>query len=186
MKKYIMLSGLLFTMVILMVVGCDFDTNNTPTKQVELFLADYQTLNKDVMDDLHQVIIEDATFNEKQQDRYKELMKKHYQNLTYDIMEEKIDGDEATVVTQIEVTDYTKANSKASVYRENHKEEFYNENGKYDATLFYDYILDQFEKVKDKVTYTINFKVKQNSSGKWKLEPLTEEQEKKIHGVYEY
>ena len=82
--------------------------------------------------------------------------------------------------------DYTKANSKASVYRENHKEEFYNENGKYDATLFYDYILDQFEKVKDKVTYTINFKVKQNSSGKWKLEPLTEEQEKKIHGVYEY
>ena len=69
MKKYIMLSGLLFTMLILMVVGCDFDTNNTPTKQVELFLADYQTLNKDVMDNLHQVIIEDATFNEKQQEK---------------------------------------------------------------------------------------------------------------------
>lgn len=185
MKKFIMLSGLLLSFIFL-IVGCDFETNNTPTKQVEMFLANYQTLNKEVMDDLHQVIVNDATFNEKQQEKYKELMKKHYQNLTYDIMEEKIDGDEATVVTQIEVTDYTKANSKASVYRENHKEEFQNANGKYDASLFYDYLLEQFEKVEDKVTYTINFKAKQTDSGKWKLEPLTEEQEKKIHGVYEY
>lgn len=174
------------SMALLITTGCTLGvTNNTPTKKVEMFLAKYQKLDADVLEDLENVIIADATFDKNQQDKYRDLMKKHYQDLTYDIQDEKIDGDEATVVTQIEVRDYTKAKAKANEYKEKNKKEFQDDKGEYDAAKFYDYLLEQFDKVDDKVTYTINFKLTKKD-GEWKLNDLTDEQEQKIHGIYEY
>lgn len=181
MKKLV----ILFTLT-LFLTGCTLGiNNNTPTKKVEMFLSKYQKLDEGVLEDLNNVIMEDANFEKKQQDRYRDLMKKHYQDLTYDIQEEKIDGDEATVVTQIEVRDYTKAKAEARIYKEKNENKFNNEKGEYQASKYYDYVLDQFEKVKDKVTYTINFKLTKKD-GEWKLKDLTNEQEQKIHGIYEY
>ncbi len=182
MKKLFIVLGI----SLLFMTGCTLGvTNNTPTKKVEMFLSKYQTLDEDVMEDLENVLIADVTFDKKRQDKYRDLMKKHYQDLTYDIQEEKIDGDEATVVTQIEVRDYTKAKAEANVYKEKNEKKFQNDKGEYDVTKFYDYMLDEFAKVDDKVTYTINFKLKKKD-GEWKLNDLTDEQEQKIHGVYEY
>ena len=50
MKKFIIV-----LVGICLLTGCD-TLNNTPTKQVEMMLADYQTLNQDVLDDLDQVV----------------------------------------------------------------------------------------------------------------------------------
>lgn len=182
MKKIVAILGI----SLLFMTGCTLGvTNNTPTKQVEMFLSKYQKLDEDVMEDLENVIIADVTFDKERQDKYRDLMKKHYQDLTYDIQDEKIDGDEATVVTQIEVRDYTKAKAETQVYKEKNEKKFQNDKGEYDATKFYDYMLDELAKVDDKVTYTINFKLTKKD-GEWKLNDLTDEQEQKIHGIYEY
>ena len=44
--------------------------------------------------------------------------------------------------------------------------------------------LDYLEKAKDKVTYTIDFEVKKDNDGNWKLSSLSNETIKKIQGMY--
>ena len=86
MKKIIVpiiLSFILFT-------GCGEKLNNTPTKQVEMFFMNYQTLNQKVIDDLDNVLKNDNTMTNDQKEKYKEIMKKHYKNLTYDIKDEVV------------------------------------------------------------------------------------------------
>ena len=80
--------------------------SNTPTKQTELFFNKYQTLDQSVLDDLNHVVAAETQFNTEQRERYKELMKKHYQNLTYKIKDEEVNGNTAVVIVEIEVTDY--------------------------------------------------------------------------------
>ena len=93
MKKIILLSFLF----LLFISGCSYQETmlNTPTKKVEMFFSNYQTLNKSVMDDLDKVVDEEERFNTKQRESYRELMKKHYQSIQYDIKDEKINGDQA-------------------------------------------------------------------------------------------
>ena len=106
---------------------------NTPTKKVEMFFQNYQTLSKDVVEQLNKVVNEEENFNADQRLAYKELMKKHYQELTYEIKDEKIDGNKATVTVEIEVTDYSKTLKDADKYLENNKAEFYDDKGVYNA-----------------------------------------------------
>ena len=44
--------------------------------------------------------------------------------------------------------------------------------------------LDELEKAKDKVKYTIDFEVKKDKNGNWKLSSLSNEAIKKIQGMY--
>lgn len=158
---------------------------NTPTKKVEMFLANYQTLDNDVLTQLDNVIDHEESFTEAQKKTYRDLMKKHYQDITYDVKDEKIDGDSAVVTAEIEVRDYSKAITEANQYKKEHPEEFKNEASEYDESLFMDYRLEQLKKVKDTVKYTIDFTLTKVDD-EWKLDTLTDEQEKKIHGLYTY
>ena len=49
MKKII--SFLITFVSIFSLCGCQANLNNTPTKQVEIFLGKYQTLDRDILDD---------------------------------------------------------------------------------------------------------------------------------------
>ena len=89
--------------------GCDSKLDNTPTKKVEEFLNNYQSLDSKVMEDLDTTLAADPDLNEDNKSEYKEFMKKHYQDLKYEIKDEKIDGDKATVETEITVRNYTKS-----------------------------------------------------------------------------
>ena len=116
MKKIALAFSML--MIILM-SGCGEKTVlNTPTKKVEAFFANYQTLDDNVLAQLDETIDKDDTLTDEQKDEYRELMKKHYKNLKYDVKDEVIDGDKATVTVEIEVTDYTKVMSDADKYLE--------------------------------------------------------------------
>lgn len=157
---------------------------NTPTKKVEMFLANYQTLDEDVLTQLDEVIDRVDTFNDTQKDTYRDIMKKHYRNLTYEIKDEIIDGDTATVTTEIEVTDYSKIMSEADTYKTEHADEFTN-NGEYDESLFIDYRLEKLKEADEKVKYTIDFTLTKVED-EWKLDTLTQEQENKLHGLYNY
>ncbi|MEI3499242.1 MAG: hypothetical protein V8Q71_01850 [Bacilli bacterium] len=183
MKKIALAFSML--MIILM-SGCGEKTVlNTPTKKVEAFFANYQTLDDNVLAQLDETIDKDDTLTDEQKDEYRELMKKHYKNLKYDVKDEVIDGDKATVTVEIEVTDYTKVMSDADKYLEENKDTFNDEEGKYDKTLFTKYRLDKLKEAKDTVKYTLDMTLTKVDD-EWQLDDLSDIDEKKIHGMYEY
>ena len=158
---------------LVLLVGCSLA--NTPTSKVEELLTKYQTLDKDIKTGIDEVIDEE-TLTSKQKDRYRSLIEKQYKALTYQVKNERIDGDRATITTEIEVLDYKKAvNDAVSKYqnRTDYTVEEYN-NSK----------LDALEKTKDKVKYTIDFEVIKDKNGNWKLSSLSNETIKKIQGMY--
>lgn len=182
MKKLIILCSCLFILT-----GCNLGREmlNTPTKQVELFLSKYQTLDEEVLKDLNKIVAEEELFNTEQRENYKKIIKKHYQDLTYKIKEEKIDGDNATVTTEIKVIDYSKILSEAALYKEQNKNEFSDENGNFVISKYTDYRLEKLKDAKEVVTYTIDFTLTKKEK-EWQLDPLSKEEEQKIHGTYVY
>lgn len=180
MKKIIFIG---ISMLVLL-TGCN-NFNNTPTKQVEMMLADYQTLNEDVLDDLDKVVEDETALQGEQKEIYRDLMKKHYKGLIYDVKNEKIDGDEAIVTVEIDVMDYTKTMLSANNYLSEHPEEFQNADGKLDEKKFMDYRLKKLKETKDRVKYTLEVRVTKKND-KWIVDNLTEEQEQKLHGIYQY
>lgn len=176
MKK--ILAGI---MLLFLVVGCDM--NSSPTKQVEKFLNKYQTMDEEVMNQLYEVVDSAGTMNEKQKEKYNDLMKRQYQNLSYKIKEETMDGDMSTVQVEVNVYDYAAAISKSESYLLTNKEEFLNDEKQVDEEKFMDYKLEQMDKVKDKVTYTINFTLTKKDK-KWVMDNITDIDRQKIHGLY--
>ena len=181
MKKVLGILGLALVMT-----GCSLtDMDNTPTKQVEAYLNDYQTLNSNVLTEIDALVDNETMFDEDQQTTYRDIMKKHYQDLTYTVKEETVNGDTATVEVEIEVNDYTKALSEAETYRTTNESEFLDDEGVFDETLFNTYKLDLLKNNKERVKYTIYFSL-QKSDDEWTLNELTETEQEKILGIYEY
>ncbi len=179
----------IFILGLLFVTGCSCGntklTMDTPTKKVENFLSNYQTLNVDVLKQLDDAVDKETDFTDEQKKEYKELMKNHYKNLKYEIKDEVVNGDNATVTVEIEVTDYSKIMTDADSYLENNPSEFNNENGTYDVSLFTKYRLDKLKEAKEKVKYTLDLtltKVKDE----WVLDTISDMDEAKIHGMYIY
>lgn len=170
---------------IIILTGCGaLDISNTPTKKVEEFLNKYQILDEEILNELDNVIDEKINLNEENKKEYREIIKKQYKDMQYTIKEETIDGDEATVTAQIIVKDFTKIINDAEVYKRQNIKEFY-ENEIYNDNLYKKYLIEKLKDAKERVTYTLEFKAhKQNK--KWVLDPITEEIEDKILGIYNY
>ena len=98
-------------MAIVLLSGCSFD--NTPTKKVENFLDNYKNQDETVLTQLKDMISTDSLMNDTQKSTYEDIMKKQYKDMSYVIKDETIDGDTATVTTEIEVYDYYKINKDA-------------------------------------------------------------------------
>ncbi len=174
MKKLVLLLSLFL-------IGCEL--SNTPTKKTEEFLKKYQVLDSAVVTDLDEVVNEDTTLNESQKIMYKDIMKKHYQNLSYQIKDEIVDGNEAVVVVEISVTDFKKVLEETNNYLNNNKEEFDDENGNYSIVKFNDYKLNKLKEAKDKIVYTIEIKLTKENDN-WKVNNLSQTDYDKINGVY--
>lgn len=171
MKKlfYILLSVFVLT-------GCG-SMNNTPTKKVEALLSKYQSNDSKVMSDLDNVLLMDSNFTDDERNDYKEFMKKHYQDLTYKIKNESIDGDSATVEVEITVRNYSNAINEANNYRLNNASEF-NESNTFAA-----YRLGKLKEVTDTETYTIVFSLTKTDE-EWQVNPLSSDDEDKLNGLY--
>lgn len=156
---------------LLLLVGCSL--SNTPTSKVEDLLSKYQRLDSDIEKGIDTVVGEESLTGG-ERDRYKKIIEKQYKNLTYQIKDETYNGDVCTVTTEIEVLDYKKIINEVNNNYQNKnytKEEYNNEK------------LDKLEKAKDKVKYTIDFKVKKENNN-WTLETLDDDTIKKIQGTY--
>lgn len=179
MKKLLVVLGFLF-----LVTGCD-TLMNSPTNEVENFLSKYQKQDSSVINQLDDVIDKDETLNDTQKKDYRDLMKKQYQNLTYKIKEETIDGDNATVEVEIEVYDYYKAMDNADKYLVSNNQDFLDQEGNVDNSKFMDYKITKMKDVKDKVTYTLNLTLTKDDD-EWELDDITDVDRQKIHGIYNY
>ena len=156
MKKIIIL-------LILLLVACSL--NNTPEAKVEELLSKYQLLNKNIEIN-YQDLINDNNLTKENIKEIEKIIKKQYQNMTYEIKEEMVDGNSATVTSQIEVYNYKK------IIENNYLNKDYKKK------------IKELKKTKEKITYTINFKLTKNKNEKWKLKELTDEEKNKLLGIF--
>lgn len=182
MKK---LNKILLTLALAVTLtGCNMgDMGNTPTKKVETFFDKYQKLDSNVLNDLDLTIADDTSIDEASRSEYRDFMKKHYQDLEYEIKDEKIDGDKATVTTEVTVRDYSKVISDADTYKETNASEFNDETGNYNAGLFSKYRLTKLKDVTEKKTYTLEITLTKKD-GEWIMDELSETDEQKVNGLY--
>lgn len=181
MKKLLCVLGLAITLS-----GCSLmNMDNTPTKKVEEYLNNYQTLDSNVLSELDSIVDQETMFDEDQKVTYKDILKKHYQDLVYKIKEETVNGDKATVEVEIEVNDYTKALKEAEDYRTNNETDFLDSNNTFDESKFNNYKLDLLKSNKERVKYTIYFSLTK-ANNEWVLDDLTSTEQEKILGIYEY
>lgn len=212
MKKILLCFSCIIAIVLLS--GCSMD--NTPTKKVENFLDNYKNQDETVLTQLKEMVDSDTLMDETQKTTYSDIMKKQYKDLTYDIKDEVIDGDNATVTAEIEVYDYYKINQDAQTYYNNNPNEFKDDNndnnnglagdiveGAKDAV---DAVTDKAEDAVDAVTGDSKFveyrlgKLKDAKDrvkytidftltkvdNVWTLNDIDDTTRQKIHGLYEH
>lgn len=182
---------ILLGMFIILLVGCSLDLSNSPKERVKEYLDKYKEQDSKVLSDLDESI--GSEYSGDYKDRYKSLMINQYKNLTYEITEEIIEEDEAIVTVDINVYDYAKALEYSSSYLSKHRDEFITKTdseedstkANIDNDKYTKFKLDEMEKVSDRRKYTINFTLKKNNDNKWELQQLSNNDIKKIHGLYE-
>lgn len=165
--KYLKYSLLLLVFICF---GCEL--NNTPTSKVDELFNKYQMVDDDITLGITNVL-DEQNYNETQRKRYRTLLENQYRNLSYEIKDEKVDGDEAIVTVEIEVLDYKKAISNLTYDSSTLSLEEYN-NKK----------IDLLEDAKDKVIYTLEINLNKDNDGNWKVEALSNADLKKIQGMY--
>ena len=179
MKKLIII---LFCLVF--IVGCA-NLMNTPTKKVELLLSKYQKNDEEVLKQLSTTLLEDTLLEDSQKERYQSIMKRQYSDLTYTVKNEAIDGKTAIVEVEIEVYDYSKAIKEIEDKLINNSEQYKDDTGEINNSLYNDDKLTSLENAKDRVKYTINFTLSKVNE-EWIVDDLTETERMKIHGLYAY
>ena len=168
--------------VLFLLTGCN-NLMNTPTKKVELLLGKYQKLDDEVLTQLGDSLLSDTVLTKEEKEKYQELLKRQYKNLTYTVKNEAIDGKTAMVEVEIEVYDYNKAITSSEEYLLNNQSEFQDETGNINTVKYNDYKLNEIEKMKDRITYTINFTLSKIDED-WMVDDLTDTERQKIHGLY--
>lgn len=169
--------------LLLLIVTTACSIGATPTSSVERLLAKYNNADEDIVVELDDYV-NASNLTDEQNEKYKNVYLKQFRDMKYEIKEELVDGDNATVTAQITVYDYYKAEKEANDYLTNNSDEFMKD-GEYDEGLFTDYKLKQLNEVTDTVDYTIDFTLTRVDND-WVVNELTNEQLEKIHGVYEY
>ena len=175
---------LLVVLLLIMLVGCD-NMMDTPTKKVENLLNKYQNEDKEVLEQLDKVVEDAGTLNSNQQEKYRKLMKRQYQNMNYKIKNQSEDGNNATIVVEVEVYDYGRTISEAESYLSNNREQFLidPENDVVDNSKYLDYKIEKMSNTNDRVTYTINFTLVKEED-EWILNDLNDIDRLKLHGLY--
>ena len=165
MKKIFIL-----VVITLLLVACSM--SNTPTSRVEELFNKYQKVDSDINDAITKVL-DEQNLTEEHKERYRKLLESQYTNLSYEVKDEIIDGDNAKIIVEIEVIDYkaaiTDLTFDSSIYT---KESFDEEK------------LNRLENAKNKVTYTLELTLTKDRDNNWHLDALTNEQIKKIQGMY--
>ncbi len=173
----------LFSLILigLLLCGCG---KNTAKDAVLNYLKKYKTLNSEVLLDLERVI-EKENLDDDKKAKYRDILKKQYKDLNFEVVEEEYDNDLTYVTVKIEVYDLKKAQDDAYIYMENHSEEFKDKDGNIDEEKYLDFKLDKMKDTTLRREYEIVFTVTKEDK-EYIVEQPTETDLLKIHGVYNY
>ena len=141
-------------MIVILLSGCTMD--NTPTKKVENFLDNYTSGSDTVLNQLKEMVDSDTMMDENQRNTYSDIMKRQYKDMTYEIKDETINGDNATVTAEIEVYDYYKTNKDAEAYYNNNPNAFNDNSDQGLVDKAKDAVKDAVEGAKDAVNDVAN------------------------------
>lgn len=165
--------------MLLCLFGCSI--KSTPKMKVEKLLMSYQNNNELIVSELNDYLntldIENSYYED-----YKKVYLRQYQDLKYQIKDQRIDGDNAKVTAQIEVYDYYKAESEANNYISENPSIFSN-GGVFDNLKAMKYKVDELNKADTRVEYIIDFNLTKVND-EWNIDNLTNEDLEKIHGTY--
>lgn len=177
-RKIIILVSLLVVLA-----GCGITSATTsPKRVVEDLFGKYQALDNTVLDQLDTVIASENLTTVQKND-YEELMRKQYQNLTYTIKNEVVNGDKAIVTVEIEVYDFAKTNAETEAYVTGHESEFLGDATTISDALYQNYKINKLKGVTDRTKYTLDLGLTKTDKA-WKLDTLTDVERQKIHGLY--
>lgn len=181
MKKILLSIFCVFAIVLLS--GCEMD--NTPTRKVERFLDNYRNLDETVINQMNDIVASDTMMNDAQKEEYRNVLKRQYQDLTYTIKDETVDGDTAVVTVEIDVYDYYKATLDSDAYYTANPDQFKDDAGNLDQSKYLDYKIEKMKNTMERVKYTIDFTLKKEN-GNWIMDEITDATRQKIHGLYAY
>lgn len=173
---------LFLPILVLLLSACSLNATATPKQKVSDFLDKYKNEHTNVMEQLEDTI-ESAFDKDDYKERYKDLIINQYKNMNYKITDEVIEDDTAVVEVEVTVLDYGSAISAADAYLQESPDEFKNED-KIDEEKFQEYKLKQMEDVEDTKKYKIEFTLTKNSKNEWEIDPLSDTDLEKLHGIY--
>lgn len=174
---------IVFMVVLLFfVVGCGMEQN---AKDVAIeYMELYRTKDERIIQELDEYV-DNEDLSDSQKEKYRDILEKEYSTLMYQVTNERYEGNTAFITMEITVIDLYKAQKEAANYFNENSEEFNDEEGEYDRSLYTDYKLDLMSKETDTITYTIDVKVEKEDDV-WKVVQLSNESLEKIHGIYNY
>lgn len=174
---------LLITLTMLLsLVGCSL--SNTPTSQVEAYLDNYNNLTEDVVADLDTTVSAE-NLNDENKSIYKEILTRQYKNLKYEVKDEIIDGDNATVNVQITVYDLYSVDKSSQEYMNQNVGIFNDENNIFDNDSYNNYKLNEMLKTNDTVNYDVTFNLEKKDN-EWVIQNPDRVTLEKLHGLYNY
>lgn len=176
MKKIILV-------LICFILGCGCSTNKASDAAIE-YINKYKNHNEEVMISLKD-LIKNENITKEQSNIYTLIMKKQYDDLTYKVIEEIYNGNQATVKLEISVYDYVRSKEEAKTYMEEHKEEFYLSDNTFNEMKYQNLQLKYMEEETKRIKYTLEFEVLYTND-KWQLETPNYKIIQKIHGIYDY
>lgn len=177
MKK--VLTSFCLVLTIMLFVGCSCSLlTKTPTDKVKEFMNKYNNNDEDVITELDDYV-DTLSFTDENKETYREILKTQYKDLKYEVIDETIDGDNATVDVKITVYDYFKVQNEALSYYDKNKNEFK------DEEEFIKYRLNQMQNSKETIEYTVTFNLYKDEN-EWIVEQLSDTDLEKIHGIYNY
>ena len=181
MKKII--SVLLFVFSLFLITGCGCEMNDhNPSEAVETFFEKYRNKDENVITQLKQTI-ENEILDDKNKEKYENLMEKQYDTFSYVIKNTEVSENTATSTVDVTVLNYKDAIDKADKELKEHPEKFNDEDGKFSEDKFMAYKIELMEKVTDTITHTIDLNL-EKEAGMWKVNELSKDDIKKLHGVY--
>jgi len=176
MKKILLIILLSFCMV-----GC---SNNNAVDPVKEYISKFKNHDAAIMSSLDELLEHENLTNE-QNDIYKIIMKKQYNDLEYKVVNSTYNGDKAIIELEITVYDYQNSKKKASEHLNNHQEEYYDENGDLYEIKYKNLQLQYMKSERQRIKYTISFHVKYEKK-QWILESPDYTVIQKIQGIYNY
>ncbi|MFI3260377.1 MAG: hypothetical protein R3Y13_01515 [bacterium] len=182
MKKNIK-KTLLSILLLICIVGCT--SIQTASSVVEDYLSSYQNLEYQILVDMETVINSEDLLTDDQKQIYREILKKQYSDLYYEVIYERYNNDEAIVGVNITVYNYYETQKESGEYLSSNPNEFNNEDGKYDVSLYMDYKLSMYQSDINRITNYCEFLLIKED-GIWKIKEINNDVLEKIHGIYNY